>query len=125
MKKRGLRITGFTRFIIVLMILIPGSFIASLLINGQEVNMENVLNIFNKSEDETKERDTETVNLEDRVPVEKEVLRDAGLEKDIASLEKQVDKLIRELDKQGETIQDLEKRIETLETADSAPDPQE
>ncbi len=84
------RITGFTRFILVLIILIPSVYVGSHLITGEEMDLKKLFN-FNKSEAQT-ESVTE-VTKEDNDQLKKLNWKIEELEEDVKKLEEEVESL--------------------------------
>ncbi|MEO1437313.1 MAG: hypothetical protein AAFV80_17355 [Bacteroidota bacterium] len=126
MARKGLRITGFSRFILVMLILIPGAFVGSLLIKGEEVNMENIIKIFNQDAEqkEAVSNDTKSIEEDTKVlpspPMDADVVKD--LSQDIRDLKDEIRNLKRDLMDSEDEIRTLKDRIDALEKASPTPE---
>lgn len=135
---RETRLTGFSRLILFLLIIIPGAYIGSHFITGEELSLDAIKNLFNNSEEkkevvvkeETEEKaaknDKETFSFEEKANDEVLTLRskvkrlEGELESKnerIESLLKDVDTMKAERDKAVKEYYEMKKQLENIKNA--------
>lgn len=112
MAKRALRVTGFTRFFLVMVIVAPIAYLAASYYNGEDgiQNLKNLLGIGERTESaagssekpaETKSPDTKTLKEENLM-----------LKEELEFKSKRVDELLRENEELKRRLGSLEKVLE-------------
>ncbi len=109
MAKRPLRVTGFTRFVIVMLIVAPIAYIAASYYNGEDGvgNIKNLLGIGEKTESPIKAQDANTKDISSELKMLRE--KNQKLQEDLDLKSKRIDELFKENTELKRELQGLKK----------------
>lgn len=117
MSKRPIRVTGFTRFFIVMLLVAPLAYIGASFYNGED-GVEKIKNLLklNKTESVTKssqpEPESETLRVNEAPSTQALVEENKKLKDELDFKNKRNDELYREIDELKRKLQSAEKALE-------------
>lgn len=116
MATRRLRLTGFARFFIIMLFLVPVAYLAAAYYNGQD-GVQNIKNLLGLDKKEVRtERDNGVVPPEEEVPTTNTNQRPSSLDsRRLDQLEKRMNDVERENARLREQVRQQKARIEALE----------
>lgn len=118
MSKRPIRVTGFTRFFIVMVLIAPLAYIGASYYNGQDgiQNLKNLLNIGKKTEDTSTTSDSsskvETLRVNEAPPSNALKEENLKLKEELDFKKKRIDELYLENEALKRKLDSAEKALE-------------
>jgi len=111
MASKRLRVTGFTRFLLVMVILAPLAYLGASYYNGEDgiQNLKNLLGIGEKTE---VVRTKESKNPSEKALPDNQSPADNSLEEENKRLKEELDYKSRRVDELYEKVEDLQRQIE-------------